>query len=46
MNKKKTYIASRVEIVNMCSSDNIATVYRYVKDNWRGRRRGKTKLFL
>ena len=24
MNKKKTYIASRVEIVNMCSSDNIA----------------------
>ena len=24
MKKKKTYIASRVEIVNMCSSDNIA----------------------
>ena len=24
MNKKKTYIASRVEIINMCSSDNIA----------------------
>lgn len=24
MNKKKTYIASRVEIVNMCSADNIA----------------------
>jgi len=24
MNKKKTYIASRVEIINMCSADNIA----------------------
>ena len=24
MNKKKTFIASRIEVINLCSSDNLA----------------------